>query len=253
MNDRRLALKKISALVAMSLLSGNSMARSLGGNNELSSDKGYTINYPDFSGSDVIEIFKSSLGFALNFIPEVGGVVSFLVRLLWPSPKEDVWGKIKDKVEELIDEKLDDEVFSRVSTIVAGMNLSLKKYLTLVKGASPEEITSLIVTLNDDFIREGPEFQQKGYEYILCPLFGVFASLHMTFLRDVLLHHKDNLSKHMYDSLKSEMKEYKKQYSDYLKQTIKNQREVLEKDRPPVGQHRTDTYNYYFFRPALSL
>ncbi|EAR54925.1 Twin-arginine translocation pathway signal [Photobacterium sp. SKA34] len=137
MNDRRLALKKLSALVAMSVLSGNSVARSLGGNDELNSDTGYTINYPDFSSSDVIEIFKNSLGFALNFIPEVGGVVSFVVRLLWPSPKQDVWGQIKDKVEELIDKKLDDEAFARVSTIVSGMNLSLKKYLTLVDGASP--------------------------------------------------------------------------------------------------------------------
>lgn len=253
MNDRRLALKKLSALVAMSLLSGNSIARSLGGNNELSSDKGYTINYPDFSGLDVIEIFKNSLGFALNFIPEVGGVVSFLVRLLWPSPKQDVWGQIKDKVEELIDEKLDDEAFARVSTIVSGMNLSLKKYLTLVNGASPEEITSLIITINDDFIREGPEFQQKGHEYILFPLFSVFASLHMTFLRDVLLHHKDNLSTHMYDSLKSEMKEYKKQYSDYLTQTVKNQREILEKNSPLVGQHRTDTYNYFFASNSIAV
>ncbi|WP_258179916.1 insecticidal delta-endotoxin Cry8Ea1 family protein [Photobacterium angustum] len=253
MNDRRLALKKLSALVAMSLLSGNSIARSLGGNNELSSDKGYTINYPDFSGSDVIEIFKNSLGFALNFIPEVGGVVSFLVRLLWPSPKEDVWGKIKDKVEELIDEKLDEEVFSRLSTVVAGMNLSLKNYLKFVKGGSPEEIASLIIAINNDFIREGPEFQQKGYEYVLFPLYGVFASLHMTFLRDVLLHHKDILSQNTYDLLKSEMKNYKKQYSDYFKLMVKNQRDKLEKNSPPVGQHRTDTYNYFFASNAIAV
>ncbi|MDP2516862.1 hypothetical protein Q8W17_23235 [Photobacterium damselae subsp. piscicida] len=69
-NERRLALKKLSALIALALFSGNSRANVvLHGDNFDSTGVSVKAAFPDFSTDDIIEDFKLSLAFALHYVP----------------------------------------------------------------------------------------------------------------------------------------------------------------------------------------
>lgn len=250
MNDRRLALKKLSALIALSLFSGSSVAHILPGDDNLT----VYNDFPNFSDDDIIEKFKLSLCFGLGFIPYFGNILSFLVRFLWPSPEKDIWSEIKEKVEVLINKKLDEDAYERLKKVLDGLNSVLKQYLNTIKaGASDEEIKTHFFSVNLMFIDQRPWFQQKNHQYILYPLFSIFSSLHLTFLRDALVNNKEIFSENEYLLLKTNMKEYIKEYSDYIVKIVENERQNLENKAPTQGKHNTDYYNYFSSFNAISI
>ncbi len=246
-NERRLALKKLSALIALALFSGNSRANVvLHGDNFDSTGVSVKAAFPDFSTDDIIEDFKLSLAFALHYVPYIGDILSFLVHLLWPSSQKDIWEEIREKVEKLIDQKLSEDTYERLKQVLEGLEGVLKQYLkTIQAGASDDEIKIHFLAANLFFINQRPWFQQKNHEYVLYPLFSIFASLHLTLLRDGLINGKHLFSNNEYELLKKDMKEYTKSYSDYLLKTVDAERYKLKEHSPPVGQHKTEYYNYF--------
>ncbi|MDP2516861.1 insecticidal delta-endotoxin Cry8Ea1 family protein [Photobacterium damselae subsp. piscicida] len=173
-------------------------------------------------------------------------MLSFLVHLLWPSSQKDIWEEIREKVEKLINQKLSEDTYERLKQVLEGLEGVLKQYLkTIQAGASDDEIKIHFLAANLFFINQRPWFQQKNHEYVLYPLFSIFASLHLTLLRDGLINGKHLFSNNEYELLKKDMKEYTKSYSDYLLKTVDAERYKLKEHSPPVGQHKTEYYNYF--------
>ncbi|WP_100406991.1 insecticidal delta-endotoxin Cry8Ea1 family protein [Bacillus solitudinis] len=73
----------------------------------------------------------------LGQIPTVGFVLSALTNILWPSTHQDVWSEIKEKVEKLIDEKLDHLVFQQVQESLEGLHNNINEYFDPTKYPDP--------------------------------------------------------------------------------------------------------------------
>ncbi|ESK84075.1 twin-arginine translocation pathway signal [Moniliophthora roreri MCA 2997] len=84
------------------------------------------------------------------------------------------------------------------------------------------------------------------YEWVLGPLFAIFSVMHVTLLRDAVLHGQKwgwplpdwtAYVRFTLDTLTN--------YLAYYDKVLKNRRDALAKNEPPVGQHKTENYNYW--------
>lgn len=249
--SKRLVLKGIAVSVAFAMFPNVAYSSLALGSHEVTKDD--IPPFPKYSKEDKLEDAKLSLAFALHYIPFVGNILSFLVHVLWPSPHEDVWAEIREQVAQLIDEKIAQDVFSRLQQVLAGLESVLKTYLQATKvGVTDQELLNYFITSNLFFVNQRPWFQQEGHEYALSPLFAAFTLLHMTLLRDGLINHKHIFSDNEYANLKSNMKEYAKDYSEYLEKVYKEQLDELQKNAPHnAGPHNTAIHNHYANYNAL--
>jgi hypothetical protein len=122
----------------------------------------------------------------LGEVPVVGVLLSALVDIFWPNPEVDIWAQIEAKVEALINQKIAERVWQQVSESLAGLQNVLDDYLFAAKNFpnDPKYISEKFNVAQGHFLHDLPQFQSKGYELLLLPLFAQFANLHLGLLRD---------------------------------------------------------------------
>jgi len=124
----------------------------------------------------------------LGEIPEVGGLVSALVGVLWPENTVSVWDQIKNQVQALIKQEISTLVYSQVQNNLAGLKNNMTDYLNAIQNnAGGSVISQKWNVANGNFEQYLPNFQSSGYELLLLPLFAQFANLHLSLLRDGVL------------------------------------------------------------------
>jgi hypothetical protein len=167
---------------------------------------------------------KRAVVFGLGEIPEFGKVLSFLVEMLWPDPGQpDPWDLIKGRVEQLINQKLDEDAYGRVQASLKGIKDHFDDFkATLSSTTDPEHRFAAFDSLKGSFLDHAPEFQQPPYQLLLLPMFAQLANLHLSFLQDGYRHGKDqmNLEQAEVDQLRSDLKARVKSYSDYAMATL---------------------------------
>ena len=143
----------------------------------------------DTSYWNAINLTGTALQTGVRFIPTVGGVLSSLVGLLWPFEKPDLWGQIKQQVEELIDQKLAQAQWQDVSNKLNGLQEAVNDYLALVQ-YSPDDVDTIRAkweAVSTAFQTSQPSFQSPGSELSLLALFAQFSNLYISLLRDGVL------------------------------------------------------------------
>lgn len=122
----------------------------------------------------------------LGEVPVVGVLLSALVDIFWPNPEVDIWAQIEAKVEALVNQKIAERVWQQVSESLAGLQNVLDDYLYAAKNFpnDPKYISEKFNVAQGHFLHDLPQFQSKGYELLLLPLFAQFANLHLGLLRD---------------------------------------------------------------------
>jgi hypothetical protein len=129
---------------------------------------------------------KTTVVAALNLIPEVGGILSGLVSIFWGGT--DVWSQVKDQVEALINQKLDEGEVSTAQGQLNGLNNVLTTYKQEIKdGATGQKMyanwTPTIDLLNDTIA----QFAKTGYETILLPFYAQIGNMRLATQRDVVI------------------------------------------------------------------
>ncbi|HET6609634.1 MAG TPA: insecticidal delta-endotoxin Cry8Ea1 family protein [Rhodopila sp.] len=167
---------------------------------------------------------KRAVVFGLSKIPEFGEVLSFLVEILWPDKGgEDPWDLIKDRTEQLINQKIDDYAYGRVQASLNGIKDHFDEFkATLQATTDPEHRFASFESLKGSFLDHAPEFQQNQYQTLLLPLFSQFANMHLSFLRTGYQHGQDqmNLEPAEVTLLRNDLKSTTKNYSDYVTVTL---------------------------------
>ncbi|HEX5153408.1 MAG TPA: insecticidal delta-endotoxin Cry8Ea1 family protein [Parafilimonas sp.] len=127
---------------------------------------------------------KSAVTTGLGMIPEVGSILSCLVGIFWPSSKEDVWGEIKTQVEALVNQAISDNNYQLVSDSLEGLNNDLTDYVNAANSGDETVTGESWITAKMTFDKALPDFQMKGYQLLLSPLFAQFANMYLSLLRD---------------------------------------------------------------------
>ncbi|MGV3604453.1 MAG: insecticidal delta-endotoxin Cry8Ea1 family protein [Dyadobacter fermentans] len=138
------------------------------------------------------DLAKSAVTTGLSMaIPEGGEILSALVDIFWPSDKPSAWDEVKAQVEALVDQKIGDFEYQLVTEDLAGLSGLLAIYLDELNDGSNEEKLIQWFAVRNGFVAALPHFQAKGYELPLLGLFGQFANMYLSVLRDVVVKGKE--------------------------------------------------------------
>jgi hypothetical protein len=123
--------------------------------------------------------------FGLGKIPEVGGIISGLLGALWPSSEVDVWAEIKDRVAEMISQKLSELQYKLVKENLSGLKTLLVSYRDAVEDRrANRSISELYTSTISHFEANKAHFMSEGQEVPLLPLLAPMANMHLALLRD---------------------------------------------------------------------
>ncbi|WP_189536059.1 insecticidal delta-endotoxin Cry8Ea1 family protein [Paludibacterium paludis] len=201
----------------------------------------------DLPIEDPLEDLKALILLGLSMIPDVGAILSTLASLLWPFSAQDVWEEIRERIEALVNRKIDEAVFSLLHSRLNGIGHSLKLFLRVKQSGDGELIRMQFVACNTLCVEAASEFRNKDFEWLLAPLFAMFACIHMALLRDCVLHGREwGMNENVYRVFLEQARQVLAGYSAYLCHVIAREEARLTKDEPSGGgPHMTDYYQYW--------
>src|SRR6185437_9838075 len=79
---------------------------------------------------DVNEAIEDGIRLGLSTIPVIGGFLATLIQVLWPwgNSNTDVWDSIKAQVEQLIDQKLEQQTYEAAILKLQALNNNMHDY-----------------------------------------------------------------------------------------------------------------------------
>lgn len=132
------------------------------------------------------EAVKTVLDEGLGEIPIVGGFIRTLVDILWPDGSPDVWDQIRDRVEQAIDEKFDENTVKSQTDALKGLQTVITSYQQAATDdpGDTETVLGNFITARGAFELKYPSFADDENAVLLLPLFGPFIDLYLALLRD---------------------------------------------------------------------
>ncbi|HBO76950.1 MAG TPA: twin-arginine translocation pathway signal, partial [Cupriavidus sp.] len=134
-------------------------------------------DFKDPDITDPLEDLKAVLQVLLGEIPIVGSSASALLGLLWPWNR-DVWDDIRGRVEALINQKIEEAVFSLLKQKLNGIADTLKLYVSAASTGDTQNMMMQFVATNTSMVAASREFRNPDFQWKIAPLFAVFAQLH---------------------------------------------------------------------------
>lgn len=148
---------------------------------------------------DPLTDLKTLFSVGLDAIPYVGGVLSALLGLLWPTGSVDLWSQIKDRIAEMIDNKIQDFYQNELQQLLEGLHGDVGNYLLAVKQLTEaktpadrqqaqQQIRTFAGALQAQFTTLVPKFTGADSDtaWKALPLYVQVANLHFGFLVDFL-------------------------------------------------------------------
>ncbi|NBM13102.1 MULTISPECIES: insecticidal delta-endotoxin Cry8Ea1 family protein [Proteus] len=169
--------------------------------------------------NDGLSDIGSIIHYGISQIPVIGGVLSTIFGLLWPTDKEDIWSTIKQEVQSLINEDIQEDDWNR---LVAAVN-ELQDKVSFINDqlinaqydtAGPELMTVVvdIIGIEENFKIEGTNFK-----YAFAPLFVAAVNLKIALYLEGIKYSNDlGLSQDQVNQLKSLLQKDVQSSKSYL-------------------------------------
>lgn len=180
---------------------------------------------PSLFTVDIVGIVASSL---LDILADQAKsrILEFLQGLLFPNDNTLTMEEILRATEQFINQKLDDLTYNRVSAELVGLKDNIIAFNRQVddflqkRSITPIAIIDSINTMQQLFLNRLPQFKLSSYEVLLLPLFAQAATLHLTFLKDVITHADEwNVPSTQLATYKDYFKKYVAEHSNYCLKT----------------------------------
>ncbi|MGI8362074.1 pesticidal protein Cry2Ab [Bacillus cereus] len=176
---------------------------------------------------------------SLYVAPVVGTVAVFLLKkvgsfaakrilnglwdLVFPNDNTKLMQDILRETEKFLNQRLNADTLSRVNAELEGLqknvaefNRQVDNFLNPNRNPTLLSITSSVNTMQQLFLNRLTQFQLRGYELLLLPLFAQAANLHLSFIRDVILNAEEwGISAATLRTYRDYLKDYTKEYSNY--------------------------------------
>ncbi|RGP43380.1 insecticidal delta-endotoxin Cry8Ea1 family protein, partial [Bacillus thuringiensis] len=194
-----------------------------GGNN--------TLYVPPVVGSIAAALLKKISGqIATKFLMSI-------YEKLFPTPDPATMEEILTAVEAMLNQKLSEEVHTRITLELQGLQQNVANFLEDVEdfdnliildgvedGNQPQAIIDSVNTLHQLFVNRMPQFQNPTYKVLLLPLFAQAANLHIAFLKEVL----DNASN--WGLTSAQVKTYTNRFLDAIRDYSNHCIETYQRD-----------------------
>ncbi|PDZ42439.1 insecticidal delta-endotoxin Cry8Ea1 family protein, partial [Bacillus wiedmannii] len=234
------------------------------------------------SGGDTLTIIKKLLNVA-SMIPIPGletglSLVNFFLDIFFPkkTATTNIWDQIKDRVEQMIDQKIQAAEFESLTNKFKGLEDAVSAYQTRVdvatcNGSKPTfyfandetdpcsqngnpntctpyacqtdnaEVTSTYNALDLIFTKALPDFNVKKLEAFSLPMFTIAATMHLTLIRRSIEHGKQlGLTQQTIDSRRADLQKKIKNYSKIAYDTYQQGLQSITNQNYPKGSNDTD-------------
>ncbi|KAJ7221501.1 hypothetical protein GGX14DRAFT_353311, partial [Mycena pura] len=149
-------------------------------------------------------------------IPDVGSILSGLVGLLWPSS--------------------------------ARLGDASKLYISLLdKKVDGDALRTQWIAVNTLYVAAATEFMNPKFDqWANGPLFAIFSVLHMSVLRDCVLHGQTwGWTQKEYQVYVELTRTTSNKYWEYFDQLLQEQRGKVRDSEPKLDDHKTNIYNHW--------
>lgn len=143
---------------------------------------------------NIFNSLKDFVVIGLGEVPVIGWLLEGLAEILWPESSADVWNEIKDDVEALINQELEQFTYGQVMEDLQGVQNLLQQYIN-DKTNSPDDqqiIYSDLEALINQCITIQPHFADWSGNsmniqtaVILLPMLAQLANIHLGAYRDL--------------------------------------------------------------------
>lgn len=138
---------------------------------------------PLSSDEDAWNAIREALLGALNLVPAVGGVLSYVGALFIPGAGQSA----EQRWRAYTDARISDAIFRLIKADLEGLSHVARLYRDAVASGDAKAILSQSIAANTGFVAALPRFQLAEEREALLPLFAIAASLHLALLRDMVL------------------------------------------------------------------
>nr|AJA30268.1 Cry2Aa [Bacillus thuringiensis serovar kurstaki] len=176
---------------------------------------------------------------SLYVAPVVGTVSSFLLKkvgsligkrilselwgIIFPSGSTNLMQDILRETEQFLSQRLNTDTLARVNAELIGLQANIREFnqqvdnfLNPTQNPVPLSITSSVNTMQQLFLNRLPQFQIRGYQLLLLPLFAQAANMHLSFIRDVILNADEwGISAATLRTYRDYLRNYTRDYSNY--------------------------------------
>jgi hypothetical protein len=127
---------------------------------------------------NVAEVMKVVVCFGIDKIPGVGSIFSGLLGAFWPGGSQDIWESMKERVESMINEKIDENNAQQLNDRLQGLYLVLRNYS---KQANSVQIQRFPFLLNL-ILHDAPAFLNDKSPWRSLPHIVFFGTLYISAL-----------------------------------------------------------------------
>lgn len=237
-NSQRRQFLRMTTLGAACALSAPVLASPLLRNLDTWDHSAFSGVVPDIS-DDVLKYLRDLVLWGLGQVPELGGIFSSIAAMFIPVPgktPEQMWEEYVAQINALIDEKISEAIFNLVSRHLVGLSDLAKQYSDVVATGDKAEILRISTSLTVAFGTTVPEFQTKGQELPLVPLFAQAVTMELSLYRDLVLKGKElGLSDAVIAVYESALSRKISIYTTYVTNLIDNQLTKVANANPQIG------------------
>ncbi|XXT15551.1 insecticidal delta-endotoxin Cry8Ea1 family protein [Sorangium sp. So ce429] len=150
---------------------------------ERSSDDAFCLPRLSYITFDANDYLKSVVAWGISSIPYVGGVMSLLVDLFWPSSKKSAWDEVRDNVKHMMDQA----TLNAINAILSGDIRQMQDKISRVSEAlakDPASAQGLYVDVARTLIGFDEKFrgfQTKDQDFAILPLYSTTVLMQVNY------------------------------------------------------------------------
>ncbi len=141
-----------------------------------------------FDHLPIAKIRDASTGL-IAAIPTYGGAISGVVKFLWDDPTPDaVFNQMKAYVKKLVTEKISDEHYANLTSLIDGTRRNLRWYR---RSTEPSSQGGALAAMDNDLSTRRGEFDDPDHPEQMLAYFVAFGTLDLAVMREEYLHTKE--------------------------------------------------------------
>lgn len=149
------------------------------------------MRYVDSDQKSIIvnNLTRSAIVDGLALVPEIGGVLSGIVGAFWEE-QADVWPSIKERAEQLVNAKINEFEFIKMTQALDGLYALLHEYRAIIAEKNKDRIKMQWSEINNECILMEPQFLEDGQsdelKMVVAPLAAKFFMVRLCHLLDAI-------------------------------------------------------------------
>ncbi|MGH0945754.1 insecticidal delta-endotoxin Cry8Ea1 family protein, partial [Bacillus mycoides] len=193
------------------------------------------------------------LGLSFPGLSVAGGIIQSIFGLLWPTDTQEVWNTFMKAVEDLIDQKIEENVRNKAIAELQGLYNSLEEYNAKLKiyTDNPTEQHAINlrvqVQITDNLFEFAiPSFAIQNYESELLVVYSQGANLHLALLRDMVKFGSEwGFSPEYIELFHTKLKKHTEEYTNHCTKTYNTGLEKVKKLSANLCDHNTYPWTRY--------